>query len=67
MQAVKDTAAALGNTPAVCRQYYIHPDVLDAFREGDLRDRVRRRHAGNTPAGLRPPEAAVLDLLRDRS
>lgn len=67
VQAVKDTAAALGNTPAVCRQYYIHPDVLDAFREGDLRDRVRRRHAGNTPAGLRPPEAAVLDLLRDRS
>ncbi|PAP76636.1 DNA topoisomerase IB [Rubrivirga marina] len=67
VRAVKDTAAVLGNTPAVCRQYYVHPDVLDAFRAGDLRDRLRRRNAGNTPVGLRPPEAAVLDLLRDRS
>jgi hypothetical protein len=25
---------------------------------------MRRRHAGNTPGGLAPVEAAVLDLLR---
>ena len=67
VQAIKDTAAVLGNTPAVCRRYYVHPDVLDAFRERDLRDRVRRRNAGNTPTGLRPPEAAVLDLLKERA
>ena len=67
VQAIKDTAARLGNTPAVCRQYYVHPDVLDAFRERDLRERVVRRNAGNTPAGLRPPEAAVLDLLTERA
>lgn len=66
VQAIKDTAGALGNTPAVCRRYYVHPDVIEAFREGDLAVRVRRRNAGNTPEGLRPPEAAVLDLLRDR-
>ncbi|MEM6286460.1 MAG: DNA topoisomerase IB [Bacteroidota bacterium] len=66
VQAVKDTASVLGNTPAVCRRYYVHPGVLDAFEAGDLADRVRRRNAGNTPAGLRPPEAAVLDLLRER-
>ena len=66
VQAIKDTAAVLGNTPAVCRRYYVHPDVLDAFRERDLADRIQRRNAGNTPAGLRPPEAAVLDLLRER-
>ena len=67
VEAVKATAAALGNTPAVCRRYYVHPDVLDAFRAGELRDRLVRRNAGNTPAGLRPEEAAVLDLLRDRA
>jgi len=67
VQAIRDTAAALGNTPAVCRRYYVHPDVLDAFQAGTLRDRVVRRNAGNTPAGLRPPEAAVLDLLRERT
>jgi len=26
----------LGNTPAVCRQCYIHPDVLEAFATGEL-------------------------------
>jgi DNA topoisomerase-1 len=67
VRAVKETASVLGNTPAVCRRYYVHPDVLDAFRDGGLRDRVRRRNAGNTPAGLRPAEAAVLDLLRERA
>ena len=66
-QAIKATAARLGNTPAVCRQYYVHPDVLDAFRAGDLRGRLQRRNAGNTPRGLRPPEAAVLDLLAERA
>ncbi len=66
VQAVKETAEVLGNTPAVCRRYYVHPDVLDAFRERDLAARLRRRNAGNTPAGLRPSEAAVLDLLRER-
>ncbi|MDT0631889.1 DNA topoisomerase IB [Rubrivirga litoralis] len=67
VQAVKDTAERLGNTPAVCRQYYVHPDVLDAFRERDLAGRLRRRNAGNTPRGLRPSEAAVLDLLKERA
>ena len=67
VEAVKDTAERLGNTPAVCRQYYVHPDVLDAFRAGDLAGRLRRRNAGNTPAGLRPSEAAVLDLLKERA
>jgi DNA topoisomerase I len=65
--AVKQVAAYLGNTPAVCRASYIDPRVLDRFREGvtiaaapgavaqapDLADaRVRAR-----------VEAAVLELL----
>ena len=65
--AVRAACEALGNTEAVCRRYYVHPDVVDAWREGDLADRVRRRNAGNTPAGLKPTEAAVLDLLRERA
>ncbi len=34
LQAVDQVAARLGNTRAVCRQYYIHPVVLDAYRRG---------------------------------
>ena len=34
--AIKEVAAALGNTPAVCRKAYIHPAVVDAFLHGQL-------------------------------
>ena len=34
--AVKEVAATLGNTPAVCRNSYIHPDVFVAWSNGTL-------------------------------
>ena len=33
--AVERVAAALGNTPAVCRRSYIDPRVIERFREGE--------------------------------
>ena len=63
-EAIREVAAALGNTAAVTRNHYVHPDILEAYREGTLAERMRVRNRGNTPAGLAPPEAAVLDLLR---
>jgi DNA topoisomerase IB len=35
-QAVKQVAAELGNTPAVCRSSYIHPAVFAGWRDGSL-------------------------------
>lgn len=35
-QAVRATAGRLGNTPAVCRKYYIHSAILSAFERGHL-------------------------------
>jgi len=61
----KEVAAALGNTVPTCRAYYMHPAVLDAYRESALVDRLRQRHRGNTPAGLEPAEAAVISVLRE--
>ncbi len=63
---VKEVAAGLGNTVAVSRKYYVHPDVAAAYCDGTLLPAMARRHAGNTPAGLEPEEAAVLSVLRDR-
>ena len=37
-QCVKQVAAQLGNTPAVCRSSYIHPKVIETFSEGGLLD-----------------------------
>ena len=63
-EAIREVASALGNTAAVTRNHYVHPDILEAYREGTLGERMRVRNAGNTPEGLAPSEAAVLDLLR---
>jgi DNA topoisomerase-1 len=34
--ALKDTAAALGNTPQVCRTSYVHPEILARYLAGHL-------------------------------
>lgn len=34
--AVNEVAAMLGNTPAVCRKSYIHPWVIEGWRDGSL-------------------------------
>lgn len=36
VEIVKDVSRQLGNTPAVCRQCYIHPAVLEGFANGEL-------------------------------
>ncbi len=63
---VKEVAEGLGNTVAVSRKYYVHPDIAAAYCDGTLLAAMRRRNAGNTPAGLEPDEAAVLSVLRER-
>jgi DNA topoisomerase-1 len=34
---VKEVASKLGNKPATCRKYYIHPSVLECYSSGNLR------------------------------
>jgi len=61
---IKDVAKRLGNTPAVCRKCYVHPDVVQAYMdEGrfDLQSKVRHTK------GLLPEELFVLALLRKRA
>jgi DNA topoisomerase I len=41
-RAVKTVAAALGNTPAVCRRSYIDPRIFDRYRDGETIDVGRR-------------------------
>jgi DNA topoisomerase-1 len=53
---IKTVAAALGNTPAVCRKSYIHPRVIEAFAAGGF---PTARAAG----GLSADERRVLKLL----
>lgn len=67
VQAIDNVAGALGNTRAVCRKSYIHPDVIGAYMAGTLRETLER-HAneeGVPVAGLRPEERALLGFLED--
>jgi DNA topoisomerase-1 len=36
VEAVKRVAEQLGNRPAICRKYYVHPAIIAAFLEGRL-------------------------------
>ena len=58
--AVVEVAALLGNTVAVCRKSYIHPEVFAAWRDGSL--------AGAIPQGgsLRRLEFRALAFLKRR-
>ena len=69
VEAVESVAQELGNTPAVCRRCYVHPDVLDAHLDGTLRSVLEQqagRKLSKKLAGLTRHEAAVLALLTRR-
>jgi DNA topoisomerase-1 len=36
LDAIREAAADLGNTPAICRKSYVHETVVNAFEEGTL-------------------------------
>jgi DNA topoisomerase IB len=55
---VKEVAAALGNTPTVCRKSYIDPVVFAGWREGKV------QRAGAKARGERQWETAALRFLR---
>jgi DNA topoisomerase I len=65
--AIERVSARLGNTPAICRKCYVHPEVLQAYAEGELLLRIEEKVEGELDKGaLRPEEAAVLTLLQGR-
>ncbi len=69
VEAIRETALHLGNTPAVCRQAYVHPIVVDAYLDGRLQGALVRaaEKSPNPPAGpTESEERAVMKLLRQR-
>ncbi|HWI98259.1 MAG TPA: DNA topoisomerase IB [Burkholderiales bacterium] len=71
LRAIDAVAERLGNTRAVCRKYYVHPELLRAYLmgvtvplpevPGRRRDRRRQREAA-----LRRDEIIVLQFLQER-
>lgn len=68
-RAIEQVASRLGNTASVCRKSYVHPEVLDAYLEGDLLQSLKREvetELREELSGLDAEEAAVLAFLRER-
>ena len=65
LAAVDGVALRLNNTRAVCRRYYVHPGVLEAFEAGEL-ERSFRAAPSSTRArhGLSREERALVGFLR---
>jgi len=59
----------LGNRPATCRKYYVHPAIIDVYLDGPLFSAfqaVTARPVPDAPHDLDVEEAAVLELLREK-
>jgi DNA topoisomerase-1 len=69
VEAIRQTAGALGNTPAVARRSYVHPAVLDAYLDGAIGGALVEAAEEQTspPTETTPEEEAeVVALLRLR-
>jgi DNA topoisomerase IB len=63
-EAVDAAAAHLRNTRAMCRASYPHPDVLEAFRDGELDHIWQQTRRSNF---LARSERALVRLLTTRA
>jgi DNA topoisomerase-1 len=61
--AIKAVAERLGNRPATCRKYYVHPIVLELYSAGDLAQSMSTPKRVRNSAGLAPVERCVLKIL----
>ena len=62
--AVKQVAQILGNTPAVCRNSYIHPAILEEFAAGRLTPQKTPVYQLHSRCGLSFSERELLGFMR---
>ena len=65
-KAIAHVAGQLGNTRAVCRKCYVHPEVLASFMRGETIGAIRQTTQGRRTRGLTADETAVVALLQRR-
>ena len=69
VRAVERVAKHLGNTPAVCRRCYIHPEIFEGFLDGTLLATLAAKTGAyliEEIEGMSAEEAAVAAFLRLR-
>lgn len=68
VKAIESVAKRLGNTPAICRKSYIHPEIINAYLDGDLIKILKGevKKVLHEKGHLTHEEITVLNLLRNR-
>ncbi len=65
-ESVKMVAKGLGNTPTVCSKYYIHPEVVNLFREDKLLTYLKKHDANGTKSKyMSSTEEFVIKMLEN--
>jgi DNA topoisomerase-1 len=66
-EAVKQVACELGNTVAVCRNYYIHPAIGETYISDGLHTVLSKQPVPQSPYDLKPEEAALVEIIKNKS
>ena len=69
VRALDAVAERLGNTRAVCRKYYVHPALINAYHLGltapAAPEETRKSRRAASQAALRRDELVVLQFLQE--
>ncbi len=69
VRAIETASKHLGNTPAICRKSYIHPEIIDAYLNGSLLKALQHNDEQAVVEalhGLHPEEIAVLAFFEQK-
>jgi DNA topoisomerase I len=66
LRAIDSVASQLNNTRAVCRKYYVHPSVFEAYTAGTMLETLQNGTKQGPKSDLDPQEAAVVWLLKQQ-
>lgn len=69
VRAIKTVAKALNNTTAICKKYYVHPAVINAYLQGTLTEEMKKAEKRLGNKNIRREkfdieESAVLSILK---
>lgn len=64
---LESVSAQIGNTPAILKKSYVHPELVDLYRTGCMMDKEwEHDDKDHVPAGYRKTEALLLRWLQKR-
>lgn len=63
VEACNTAAEKLGNTRTVCRNYYIHPGLIEKYKEGKLEKYIQKKTSSESSDFLEPLEEALLEII----